>query len=91
VGVVVGLVVGSCVPSTGVVGICVSAGFVVGVGDGLAVVVGGCVSAGSLVVDMRMPPSGENVQVPLSGQRFACSPSTLLPFSVYQLDSTEGS
>ncbi len=81
-----------------VLGVCVSTGFVVlvgvvGVVDGLVVVgvVGGCLSAGSVEVDIRMPPSGDSVQVPFSGHRFACSSCTVSPSSMCQLDSTEGS
>ena len=80
-----------------VVGACVSTGFVVlvgvGVVDGLVVVGvgGGCLSAGSVEVDIRMPPSGDSVQVPFSGHRFACSSCTVSPSCMCQLDSTEGS
>ena len=38
-----------------------------------------------------MPPSGDMVHVPDPGQRFAFSPHSQLPFSVYQLDSYAGS
>jgi hypothetical protein len=90
---VVVVVVGGVV----VVGVCVSSGavvvgVVVGVGDELIVVVSGSVtSEGFVEVDMRMPPSGDIVHVPFSGQRFATSPNPEPPVSMYQLDSSEGS
>jgi hypothetical protein len=38
-----------------------------------------------------MPSPRDIVHVPDSGQRFAFSPHSQLPFSVYQLDSYAGS
>jgi hypothetical protein len=86
-----GFVVGVVVVGVVVVGAVVVGAVVVGVVDGLVVVVDGCVSAGSVEVDIRMPPSGDRVQVPFSGHRFACSSCTVSPSCMCQLDSSEGS
>jgi hypothetical protein len=95
--VVLGVAEGSVVVVVGVVvvlgGWAVSSGVVVvGVGEELIVVLSGSVgSVGSVEVDMRRPMSGDIVHVPFSGQRFATSPNSEPPVSMYQLDSTEGS